>query len=98
MSKKVITEVHEITSQDLLNTIRSCIKEEFRTIQKPKSDEDIVWLTRNEAAKYFGVSLVTIYNWTKEGILTSYKISNRLRFKKSELQDILLDSNKKASE
>ena len=97
MSKK-ITEVHEITSHDLLNTIRSCIKEEFKTIQIPKSDEDIVWLTRNEAAKYFGVSLVTIYNWTKEGILTSYKISNRLRFKKSELQDILLDSNKKASE
>lgn len=97
MSKKII-EIHEITSQDLLKTIRSCIKEEFRTIQTRKGDEDIVWLTRNEAAKYFGVSLVTIYNWTKEGILTSYKISNRLRFKKSELQDILLNSNRKASE
>ena len=98
MSKKVTTEVHEITSQDLLKTIRTCIKEEFKTIQIPTSDEDIVWLTRNDAAKYFGVSLVTIYNWTKEGILTSYKISNRIRFKKSELQAILLNSNKKASE
>jgi len=96
MSKKVTTEVHEITSQDLLKTIRSCIKEEFKTIQIPKNEKDIVWLTRKNAAKYFGVSLVTIHNWTKEGILTSYKISNRIRYKKSELESILLNSNKRS--
>ncbi|MCH4821759.1 helix-turn-helix domain-containing protein [Gramella lutea] len=97
MSKK-ITEVHEITSQELLKTIQACIKAEFAANQISPKEQSIDWLTRNEAAKYFGVSLVTIYNWTKEGILTSYKISNRLRYKKSELENILLNSNKEASE
>ena len=98
MSKKVTTEVHEITSQDLLKTIRSCIKEEFQSIKIPRSEAEINWLTRKEAAAFFGVSVVTIYNWTKEGIITSYKISNRLRYKKEELIAVLNNSNKTASE
>lgn len=80
------TEILEGVSQQLL---------EFSKNFKPK--EPTIWLTRKEAADLFGVSLVTIHNWTKEGVINAYKIGTRIRFRRSELEQILLNSNKKAS-
>lgn len=34
-------------------------------------------LTRQETARLFKVSLQTLYNWTRDGILKAYKIGNR---------------------
>ena len=42
-------------------------------------------LTRKQTAKYLGISLVSLYHWTKEGKLQSYKISGRIRYKRNEI-------------
>jgi excisionase family DNA binding protein len=42
-------------------------------------------LTRKLTAKYLGISLVSLYHWTKEGKLQSYKISGRIRYKRDEI-------------
>jgi excisionase family DNA binding protein len=50
-------------------------------------------LTRKETAKFFSVSLVTIHEWTKSGILHPYKVGNRIYFKRSHLMQVLEQSN-----
>jgi hypothetical protein len=48
------------------------------------------WLTSKETETILKISSVTRWNWTKAGILRSYKISNRLRYRKDEVLAALL--------
>ena len=51
------------------------------------SDEKL--LTRIETAKLLGVTLPTIYDWTKKGVLNAYRIGNRIRYKHAEIMNTL---------
>lgn len=95
---KNITQLHGITPEELKAEILAGVGKqllEFSRNFTPK--EPTLWITRKEASELIGVSLVTIHNWTKEGIIQAYKIGNRVRFKRSEIENILLQSNKRAS-
>ena len=46
-------------------------------------------LTRKEVAKLYGVSLPTILDWTKTGKIIGYRISSRIRYKRSEIEKSL---------
>ncbi len=95
---KTITQLINISPEELRREIRNDFREELQELAKtftPK--EPTVWITRQEAAELIGVSLVTIHNWTKEGVINAHKIGTRIRFKRSEIEDILLNSNKRAS-
>lgn len=46
-------------------------------------------LTRMETARLLGVTLPTVYDWTKKGVLTAYRIGNRIRYKHAEIMDTL---------
>lgn len=54
---------------------------------KPEPPEK--YLTRQETAKLLQISLVTLNEWSKKGIIQSYRIGGRIRYKKSELEDSL---------
>ena len=59
------------------------IKEHFaKPISKPEND----LITRKEAAKILKVSLPTILDWTKSGKIIGYRVSSRVRYKKSEIE------------
>ncbi len=95
---KIITQLHGISPEELRRVIKNDFREELQELSKyftPK--EPTVWITRKEASELIGVSLVTIHNWTKEGVINAYKIGTRVRFKRSEIENILLNSNKRAS-
>ena len=47
-------------------------------------------LTRNETAKYLGVSLPTLNDWTKNGIIQGYRIAGRVRYKLPDIEKSLL--------
>lgn len=47
-------------------------------------------LTRNETAKYLGVSLPTLNFWTKNGVIQGYRIAGRVRYKLPDIEDALL--------
>lgn len=49
-----------------------------------KQDDEL--LTRQETAKYLGVSLTTLTEWTKKGTVKGYRINSRVRYKRSELE------------
>ena len=97
MSKN-ITQLHSITPEKFKAEILEGVSKQLKEFSKnftPK--ESVIWITRKEASELLGVSLVTIHNWTKDHIINAYKIGNRVRFKRSEIESILLNSNKKAS-
>lgn len=47
-------------------------------------------LTRKEAAKLLSISLPTLLDFTKSGKITGYRIGTRVRYKRSELENSLL--------
>ena len=86
----------QISTEELTNLIKEGIKPELEILFKKclsdfsKEDE---YLTRKDTAEYFGVSLPTIHDWTKKGILTPYKMGNRTYLSKPELIAKLQSSN-----
>ena len=46
-------------------------------------------LSRKQAANYLVISLVTLGEWTKQGIIQSYRVSTSIRYKKLELENAL---------
>jgi hypothetical protein len=80
-----------------LNALNEClIRIENRLIElenqsnntpTPFSEE---LLTRNEVAAYFKVNISTVRNWTKQGILIKYGIGDRVYYKKSEIDAVLI--------
>jgi excisionase family DNA binding protein len=48
------------------------------------------YMARNEVARLFGISLVTVHDWTNKGILTAYKIGNKVFYKRVEVENALV--------
>jgi excisionase family DNA binding protein len=71
-------------SENVFNRIAPLIQ----SIPQPPQETEL--LTRKEAAKLLGVSLPTILDWTKTGKITGYRIASRIRYKRSELENSLL--------
>lgn len=46
-------------------------------------------LTRQETALFLGVSLPTLHEWTKTGKITACRISTRVRYYESDVQNAL---------
>ena len=61
-----------------------------------KTDNDKL-LTRQETADLLSVSLVTLWDWDKKGLIPSYRIGNKVRYKKSEVLAALQQKNKFSS-
>jgi excisionase family DNA binding protein len=77
-----------ISLEELENTIRKVIADSFSENQMSvpsKSDND--YLTRMETAKLLRVTLPTLSDWTKRGILNSYRMGTRIRYKRSEVNE-----------
>ena len=48
------------------------------------------FINRKEAAQLLGVSLPTLNEWSKTGVITGYRIATRVRYKRSELEQSIL--------
>jgi len=53
--------------------------------RKPIAKEDEKFLSPIQAARMFGVSVVTIHAWANDGLITRYKLGVKTYFKLSEL-------------
>ncbi|MDH6305750.1 hypothetical protein M2459_002494 [Parabacteroides sp. PF5-5] len=75
-----------------LNTDGSIIiklnqEETPQIIQKKEIEFDVDRISQIEAANLFKVTVQTIINWSKRGIINRYKLGNRVFYLKSELID-----------
>jgi len=60
-----------------------------------KSTPSEGWVSKKELAKHFNISLRTVDNWIKKGLIPHIRMgSRRLRFKLSEVDEAINRSNK----
>jgi len=76
------------TITDLENTITKVLKQIIQEQQLSINSATNELITRQETAKILKISLPTLHNWTKNGILPSHKVSTRVRYKKSEIMEL----------
>ena len=85
------------TPNALANLIAENVREQLETLsrqlQKQATEPGKELMTRKETSIFFGVSLVTIHEWTKAGIIKKYKVGTRTFYKRSELMEVVNQSN-----
>ncbi len=85
-----------VNPNELADLISENVKASIQNLTKGLSElstpqqKEIV--TRKEVAEMFGISFVTLHEWTKNGILSPSKIGGRTFFKRSELMQLLINS------
>lgn len=91
-----ITQVHGITPAQLKESILLDVRTELKEIVlnfQPKRQPE--YLTRKEVAKILKVSLVTLSDWNKKGVIKPYRLGNLIRYKTTEIEESLIAINKR---
>ncbi len=52
--------------------------------------ENYTLLTREETAMRLSISIRSIYNWSKSGLLEPYAIGNRIYYRSDEVEEALV--------
>jgi hypothetical protein len=77
--------------QDFLNEAKSFITDLVLNL-KPQETE--TYLSRKQVAEFIGgISIGTVINWSKKGIITEYGIGRLIRYKKSEVESAIVKLN-----
>ncbi len=82
-----------VSKEDLTSTISSVLKEELKDLNPVKQKEEKEYITRKEVAKLLGISLPTLNDWSKKGVIPSYRIQSRVRYIKAEVLECLKKVN-----
>ncbi len=82
---------HGIDLNDFKKIISEVLDEKLKT-QPPKepNNKKLSYLSRTEVAKILRVSLATLHDWSKQGIVQSYRIGNRVLYKQDEIEKSLV--------
>ncbi len=84
----------QITPEELQNAILDGIKSQVDELRKDLQPETpIEWLTKNDVRALLKVNLSTVHNWTKNGKLKAYGIGSRVYYKRSEVEQSLIEIN-----
>lgn len=92
--KREIIQVHNILPEvfkkeiveDVVTHISLILEKIVSNIKTKQNPE---FITSKEAASILKITLPTLYDWRKKGIVTAYRIANKIRFKKSEIENSL---------
>ena len=91
MENNNITQVHGITPQQLKESILSEVRVELQSItQNFQPQKQPEYLTRKEVAKILKVTVVTLSDWDKKGVLKPYRLGNLIRYKRDEIDQALI--------
>jgi hypothetical protein len=90
-----ITQLHNTTPEQLAETILKGVDDRLRQFEKnfePREADE--YLTAKELEKVLKISAVTRWNWGQKLILKPKKIGNRTYYLRSDIKELLLNSNK----
>jgi excisionase family DNA binding protein len=76
-----------LTVEEFFSRIETIIEKKLE--EKIKIEKAVHLMSRKEVAVYFKVSIVTIHNWTKEGILPSHRVGSRIFYKSNEIEEVV---------
>lgn len=83
----------QYTKDDLIRQITNNVLSGLAVILKESRQIDLnakEWLSSKETETLLKISSVTRWNWSRSGILKSYKIGNRIRYRKDEVVQALI--------
>jgi DNA-directed RNA polymerase specialized sigma24 family protein len=92
MERKIL-QIEGIEAEELLtrlDRVESAITSLSDKPQPSKENTLSGYITRREIADLFQISLVTVHDWTRKGLLQAYKIANRVYYKQSEVEKALV--------
>jgi len=90
MVTKKSTQVDHINAEDLLQSFLSGVEEKLNKFKENfQLKKPTIWISRKQVGEILSISLVSVDIWTKKGILTAYRIGNKKRFKRSEVESAL---------
>ena len=80
--------------KDLKDELRDAVRQTFeeelsKTILGEKKLKNEGLLTNKDLQKIFDITLVTIHNWRKRGILKAITIGGRVYYKKSDIDELI---------
>jgi excisionase family DNA binding protein len=65
----------------------------LREAKTNSSQDQVKFLTRIEASRLLQISLPTLNDYTKRGVISSYRIGSNVRYKLSDLENALKERN-----
>ena len=90
-----IMQLHSTTPEQFKESIIKDLDKRFDELKKhfqPKEPDE--YLTAKELERELKISNVTRWEWGKKGVLKPRKIGNRTYYLRSEVRELLLNSNK----
>jgi excisionase family DNA binding protein len=76
--------LHNFELSDIKKVIEEVLENKLQGLQTPKQKE-LKLLTRKETANLLCISLPTLHDWTKTGIVKAHRIGNRVLYKLEEV-------------
>lgn len=100
-NNKVNTVLIPMNADDFISwvvtAVREAVKTEFESRSFDSAEGLKPFLSRKEAAELLGVSLPTLNDWSKSGVVPSYKLGSRVRYRLSDIQTALRKQHSKLS-
>jgi len=90
-----ITQLIGVSPEEFKESILTDVRAELKTLSlnfQPITPPE--YLTRKEVSEILKVSLVTLSDWNKKGILKPYRLGNLIRYKSKEIENALISINK----
>lgn len=80
LSTLELSDIKKVMEDVLENKLKG-----FTTQEK----KELNFLSRKDTAKLLCISLPTLHEWTKTGVITAHRIGNRVLFKENEITQAL---------
>ena len=81
--------IQAVSIDDLRLMVKEVVSEVISDMIPKPPTQPPEYLTRQQACDILQVSKVTLSKWSKSGILKAYRISSRVRYKQSEIEEAL---------
>jgi len=80
------------TVDEFLNRVKETVSETLRSERTENSPKQIKpnYLTRSEVAGRLNISLPTLNEYTKKGLIPAYRFGSRVLYKESEVDSALI--------
>jgi len=77
------------SSSEIKDLIAETLKEQLTSFFKKDKEPDNRLLTRTEVSKMLGISLPTLHQWTKEGIVPAVRLNSSVRYRMSDVESAM---------
>ncbi len=82
-TKKFI--LSQISIEDLSMTLSESLRKILLDYLKKEPEKNTELVTRSEVSKILGISLTTLNDYTKRGMIPAYRLGKNVRYKKTEV-------------